>query len=210
MNFELNSSVLLPDQHIREQLKTKTVGIAGCGGLGSNCAVALARVGVGKLILADFDVIETSNLNRQYFFGSQVGMPKVMALAENIKKIDEGIVIDAHHLYLSAENIPILFQDCDVIVEAFDTAEMKQMIIETVLEMMPGKKLVCGVGLAGWGDNDIIKMRAHDYLYICGDLENEVTELFPPLAPRVGIVAHMEANQVLEILLGKMKTWKSF
>jgi len=202
--------VLLPDQHIRDQIKTKTVGIAGCGGLGSNCAVALARVGVGKLILADFDVVETSNLNRQYFFRSQVGMPKVFALADNINRIDEGIQIDTHHLHLSAENIPVIFGDCDVIVEAFDKAEMKQMIVETVLDMMPGKKLVCGVGLAGWGDNDIIKMRAHDNLYICGDLENEVSDVFPPLAPRVGIVAHMEANQVLEILLGNMKKWKSF
>lgn len=208
MNFELNF-VFLPDQHIREQLKSRTVGIAGCGGLGSNCAVALARVGVGKLILADFDVVEISNLNRQYFFRSQVGMPKVLALAENIKSIDEGIEIEAQHLMLSAMNIPGIFRDCDVIVEAFDKAEMKQMIIEAVIERMPGKKLVCGVGLAGWGENGIIKIREHGNLYICGDMENEVSEKFPPLAPRVGIVAHMEANQVLELLLGNMKRWKS-
>jgi sulfur carrier protein ThiS adenylyltransferase len=192
------------DSHIREKLRDKTVGIAGCGGLGSNCAVALARVGVGKLIIADFDKVEITNLNRQYFFFDQVGLPKVKALKDNISRIDPSIQVEMHEIMLDAINIPEIFAGCDVIVEAFDKAEMKQMIIETVTENLPGKKLVCGVGLAGWGDNDIIKMKSLGNVYICGDMMNEVSEVRPPLAPRVGIVASMEANQVLEILLGKM------
>jgi sulfur carrier protein ThiS adenylyltransferase len=194
----------LPDQHIRHILSSKTVGIAGCGGLGSNCAVALARVGVGKLILADFDSVDISNLNRQYFFRDQIGLPKAEALKENIHRIDESVHIETHMVVLDEENIPLLFQDCDVIVEAFDKAEMKQMIIETVMAKMPGTPLVCGVGLAGWGDNAALVMREHGSLYLCGDGELEVSGEYPPLAPRVGIVACMEANQVLEILLGKM------
>lgn len=192
------------DHHIRGKLGTKTVGIAGCGGLGSNCAIALARVGVGKLVIADFDIVELSNLNRQYFFRDQVGLAKVMGLKENIRRIDPEIIVESHHTMLDTDNIPLIFKGCDVIVEAFDKAEMKQMIIETVSEKMPGKYLVCGVGLAGWGRNELIGMKSFDHIYICGDMANEVSEEYPPLAPRVGIVANMEANKVLEILLGEM------
>jgi sulfur carrier protein ThiS adenylyltransferase len=192
------------DHHIRVKLKNKVVGIAGCGGLGSNCAIALARVGVGKLIIADFDRVELSNLNRQYFFADQVGQAKVLALKHNINRIDPGIEVEAHEILINNENIAGIYKECDVVVEAFDKAEMKQMIIEAVIEKMPGQVLVCGVGLAGWGENELIRMKSYDNIYICGDMTHEVSEEFPPLAPRVGIVANMEANQVLEILLGKM------
>jgi sulfur carrier protein ThiS adenylyltransferase len=192
------------DHHIRNILAGKTVGIAGCGGLGSNCAVALARVGVGKLIVADFDKIDPSNLNRQYFFTDQVGKAKVLALKENINRIDVSIEIETHEIVLNEENIPVIFKECDVIVEAFDKAEMKEMIVETVLGKMPDRYLVCGSGLAGWGENDLIRMIVLGKLYIFGDGINEVSDKYPPLAPRVGVVANMQANMVLEILLGKM------
>jgi sulfur carrier protein ThiS adenylyltransferase len=192
------------DNHIRSRLQDKVVGIAGCGGLGSNCAVALARVGVGKLIIADHDKIDLSNLNRQYFFIDQVGKAKVLALKENITRIDPSIKVETHEIQLDEENIPVIFKECDVIVEAFDRADMKQMIVETVLGKMPDRYLVCGSGLAGWGENDLIRMSVSGKLYIIGDGVNEVSDAYPPLAPRVGIVANMQANQVLEILLGKM------
>jgi len=195
---------LLPDQHIRTLLNDRTVGIAGCGGLGSNCAVALARVGIGKLVIADFDRVELSNLNRQYYFSDQVGKPKVAALKEIIYMIDPFIQVQVHETVLNPENIPWIFKDCDVIVEAFDKAEMKQMIIETVTENMVGWPLVCGVGLAGWGHSRELGVKEFHDVYICGDQSREVTPEYPPLAPRVGIVANMQANQVLEILLGKM------
>ena len=105
---------------------------------------------------------------------------------------------------LHEENIPVIFKDCDVIVEAFDKAEMKQMIMETVFDKMPDKYLVCGSGLAGWGDNGSIGVEISGKVYIFGDGIKEVSQDYPPLAPRVGIVANMQANQVLEILLGKM------
>lgn len=185
----------------RDCLKTKTVGIAGCGGLGSNCAVSLSRVGIGKLIIADFDIIDESNLNRQYFFYDQIGREKVLALKENIARINPDVVVEAHVVNLNPALIKELFKNCDVIVEAFDHAEMKQMIIETVLSEMPDKYIVSGVGIAGWGKNDVFKTRQFGKLFICGDFENEVSETEPPLAPRVCIVANMEANKVMELLL---------
>ena len=186
---------------IKEKLKNTTVGIAGCGGLGSNCAVALARVGVGKLIIADFDVIEESNLNRQYFFHKQIGQKKVYGLEENIQLINPTIKIEAYDVKLDSNNIIEIYNDCDVVVEAFDKAEMKHMIIEAVNENLPHTPLVAGLGVAGWGDNNSIHTRQIDNLFICGDEKKEATENHPPLAPRVGIVANMQANIVLEILL---------
>jgi sulfur carrier protein ThiS adenylyltransferase len=194
-----------PDRYIRIGLGDKVVGIAGCGGLGSNCAVALARVGVGRLIVVDFDAIEPSNLNRQYYFRDQVGKNKALALKQIIKRIDSKVIVDAVDARLDGTNIPVIFKDCDVIVEAFDKAEMKQMIIEAVSEELPGRSLVCGVGLAGWGNTTDIKAERYGNIYICGDQVKETSDKFPPLAPRVGMVANMQANVVLEILLGKMK-----
>ena len=189
--------------NIKNKIDKYTVGIAGCGGLGSNCAVALARVGIGKLIIADFDTIELSNLNRQYFFLDQVGQKKCFALKDNIARITRNTVVEAYDIKLSSTEIIDLFHDCDVIVEAFDQKEMKQMIVETVIATSPEKPLVIGSGLAGWGHNNSIKTRKIDNLYICGDESRETSDELPPLAPRVSIVANMQANTVLEILLGK-------
>ncbi|MCX6286387.1 MAG: sulfur carrier protein ThiS adenylyltransferase ThiF [Bacteroidetes bacterium] len=186
---------------IKVKLKTRTVGIAGCGGLGSNCAVALARVGIGTLILTDFDVVSESNLNRQYYFLSQVGEPKAPALKRVIHQINPSVSVIAYEIKLDPEHILRYFKDCDVIVEAFDEAGQKEMLIETVLSAFPEKPLVVGVGMAGWGMNDCIHYRHAGNLHICGDEVTEISENVPPLAPRVGMVANMQANVVLEILL---------
>ncbi|MCK4637846.1 MAG: sulfur carrier protein ThiS adenylyltransferase ThiF [Bacteroidales bacterium] len=192
-------------EQINKILQTKTIGIAGCGGLGSNCAVALARVGAGKLIIADFDEVEKNNLNRQYYFFDQIGEKKVIALKDNIKKINPEVNVRAYDIKLNPESLIKIFSSCDIIVEAFDLAEMKQMIIETVLSKMPGKTIISGLGVAGWGGNDSIKTRQVGDLYICGDEKTETSENMPPLAPKVGIVANMQANLVLEIILSRRK-----
>ena len=187
---------------IYKRLSNKTVGIAGCGGLGSNCAVALARAGVGNLIIADFDTVSPENLNRQYFFTDQTGMKKVFALRENIRRANPATKVQAYDLKLDPSNIPVIFKSCQVIIEAFDLAVMKQMIAETVLSRMDDKYLIMGSGVAGFGCNNLIRTTAPDEkIFICGDQENETSPAMPPLAPRVGVVAHMQANQALEILL---------
>jgi len=111
--------------------------------------------------------------------------------------------VETHDIKLDADSVVSLFSECDAIVEAFDLAEMKKMVIETVMSEMPEKPIVTGLGMAGWGDSNSIRFRKEGNLYICGDEKSEVSEENPPLAPRVGIVANMQANVVLEILLGK-------
>jgi len=186
---------------IIRELKNYTVGIAGAGGLGSNCAVALARSGIGKLIIADFDIVSESNLNRQYYFYDQIGQIKVFALKDNIERINPNVQVEIHNIKINGGNVTDVFTNCDVIVEAFDNAEEKRMLIETVLTKFPDKAIVTGLGMAGFGDNNSLRSRQIDKLYICGDEETEVSDENPPLAPRVGIVANMQANIVLEILL---------
>jgi sulfur carrier protein ThiS adenylyltransferase len=193
---------------IRDHLAQFRVGIAGAGGLGSNCAVALARSGIGTIVVSDFDVIEPANLNRQYYFTSQVGMQKSIALKENISRINPDITVIAHIEKLDSNNITEIFAACDVVVEAFDRDDMKQMLIETVLSKMPGTPVVIGSGLAGWGNNEAIRYRkADDTIYICGDETTSVGEDMPPMAPRVGMVANMQANTVVEILMKKTRDY---
>lgn len=191
MNFE----------QIKKILSEKTVGIAGAGGLGSNCAVALARVGIGNLVICDFDIVSESNLNRQFYFYRQIGQKKAFSIEENIQLVNPRVKVTALDIQLDRQNIQQIFHKCDVIVEAFDLAEMKEMFLETILEKLPDIPVVTGLGMAGWGDSNSLKVKKIGNLYICGDEQSEIAEDLPPLAPRVGIVANMQANTVLEVIL---------
>jgi len=196
--------MLMTFSDIKTHLSRCRVGIAGAGGLGSNCAAALARCGVGTLVIADFDIIEASNLNRQYYFTNQVGKLKTEALKENIRKINPDVAVINYQKILDNQNITEIFSGCDVIVEAFDMADMKLMLIETVQLKMAGTPVVAASGLAGWGKTEMIRCRKiDDTLYICGDESSEISEELPPMAPRVGMVANMQANIVVEILMKK-------
>jgi sulfur carrier protein ThiS adenylyltransferase len=187
---------------INTHLSKFRVGIAGAGGLGSNCAVALARSGIGTLVIADFDVIEKPNLNRQYYFTNQIGSMKTIALKDNISKINSDVDVIIHQKKLDRLNIPEIFSGCNIIVEALDSSEMKEMLIETVQTKMPGIPVVVGSGMAGWGKtNDIRFRKIDDTLFVCGDEYSEVSDSLPPIAPRVGIVANMQANIVVELLM---------
>ncbi len=182
-------------------LQRATVGIAGAGGLGSNAAVALARAGVGRLILADFDVIEPSNLNRQQYFADQIGMPKVEALRENLVRMNPFSSYETHQAMLDAENIPAIYADVDIMVEAFDKVEMKVMLVETWVKHFPAKPLIVGSGIAGYGDNNGCRTEQFfGNVYVCGDMKSD-SGLIPPLAPKVALVAAMQANLALELLL---------
>jgi sulfur carrier protein ThiS adenylyltransferase len=194
----------LKSSDIRKHLSRFRVGIAGAGGLGSNCAVALARSGVGTIVICDFDVVEPANLDRQYYFTSQVGTLKTIALKENIARINPDIVVLAYTEKLSSVNIPVIYRGCDIIVEAFDRDNMKEMIVETVQSEMPGVPLIVGSGVAGWGKSGSIRCRKiDDSLYVCGDESTEVSEEHPLMAPRVGIVANLQADTVIELLMKK-------
>lgn len=191
---------------IHEKIKNSTVGIAGLGGLGSTVAVALTRVGIGKLILADFDIVEPSNLNRQQYFYDQIGMPKVCAICEILLKINPYLKIEIHNEKIDHNNVERIFKEADVIVEAFDKAEEKAMLINAVSEKLPEKYIVVASGVAGYGDSNEIKtVRFSSKIFIIGDQKTEARPGVGLMAPRVGIAAHHQANMVLRIILGEEK-----
>ena len=191
---------------IHQKIKASVVGIAGLGGLGSAIAIALARVGVGKLILVDFDVVEPSNLNRQQYYVHQIGMPKVEALQKNIAMINPYVKIETFLEKLDRNNMERIFKEAEVVVEAFDRAEEKAMLINAVSEKMPDKYIVAASGVAGYGDNNEIKtVGFSSKIFIIGDQKTAAQPGIGLMAPRVGIAAHHQANTVLRILLGEEK-----
>lgn len=189
---------------IHQRIKKSVVGIAGLGGLGSSIAIALARVGVGRLILVDFDVVEPSNLNRQQYFVHQIGMPKAEALRKNIAAINPYVKVQTYSERLDRNNGERIFREAEVVVEAFDRAEEKAMLINIVSEKMPDKYIVAASGVAGYGDSNEIKtIRFSSKIFIVGDQKTAAEPGVGLMAPRVGIAAHHQANTVLRILLGE-------
>jgi sulfur carrier protein ThiS adenylyltransferase len=189
---------------IHARIKQATVAVAGVGGLGSAVAVALARLGIGKLILADFDVVEPSNLNRQQYFVDQIGLPKVDAMCINLQRINPYVDVEPHQIRLTPENIPTLFKDADVLVEAFDRADQKAMLVESFGKHFPDRPVVMASGLAGhMPSNTVVTKKIGKSLVIVGDLVTAAQPGTGLMAPRVGVAAHHQANAVLRLILGE-------
>ena len=188
-------------EELQQAFSSATVAVCGLGGLGSNIAIALARSGVGRLILIDFDRVDITNLHRQQYKASQIGMYKTDALAENLREINPYIELEAHTERITEENAVTLISDADVICEAFDDAECKAMLTNIVLFEMPDKYLVAASGMAGMGvTNSIRTRRITSRFYLCGDETSEVSDGIGLVAPRVALCAAHQAHTVLRIL----------
>ena len=187
-----------------DKLTSVRVGIAGAGGLGSNCAALLVRSGFRRLRVFDFDKVEPSNLNRQFYFLDQVGRPKVEALVDNLKRINPDLQLEYSTKAITAENVATAFADCDIVIEALDKAEAKKLLAEAY--MNSGKLYISASGLAGWGDSDDIRVnQIHDRFFLVGDLRSEAGKDLPPFAPRVNVAAAKEADVALSWVLGDMQ-----
>lgn len=185
---------------INTKLAAVTVGIAGLGGLGSTVASALARAGIGRLILVDFDIVEPSNLNRQHYFARQVGQKKVDACIENLKLINPTLNLVGHHQKLTPDNLLDIFDQANIISECFDKADQKQMIVETILAKTD-KPIVSASGLAGYGrSNSIQTERISDRFILVGDNETCITKTPYLTAARVWIAASHQANAIIEMI----------
>lgn len=182
------------------KLQGVRIGIAGAGGLGSNCAFNLVRSGFKNFKIVDFDVVEYSNLDRQFYFLDQIGVPKVEALRQNLLRINPGLELEMLQQKISEDNVEVCFSDCDVVVEAFDKVMYKRLIVEKYFKS--GKLLVSASGLAGWGKSDDITVReVHSKFYLIGDNTSEVTADMPPISPRVNVAAAKQADVILDWVL---------
>ncbi|TCO77478.1 sulfur carrier protein ThiS adenylyltransferase ThiF [Marinisporobacter balticus] len=187
---------------VHERVKKACVGIAGLGGLGSNVAISLARIGIGKLLLVDFDVVEPSNLNRQQYFIKHIGMKKTEALADVLKNINPFVEVERKDLYLDESNIEDCFKEADIVVEAFDDPKCKANLVNTLLSKFPEKYIVAASGMAGYFSNNTIQTkRKLDKFYLVGDDTSEAALGCGLMAPRVAIAANHQANTVLRIIL---------
>ena len=181
-----------------------TVAICGLGGLGSNIANALTRAGIGKLILIDFDKVDITNLNRQQYKMSQLGRLKTECCLENLRDISPYTEIEIHTVKLTEENIPELLGEADIICEAFDKADQKAMLVNTVLETFPDNYMLSGTGMAGFGSANTIQSRkVFGRFYLCGDEKSDVNDGIGLVASRVMVCAAHEAHMVLRILSGE-------
>lgn len=194
----------LCDRHgaaLQARFSAATIAVCGLGGLGSNIAVALARTGIGRLILIDFDRVDITNLHRQQYKAAQVGQYKTEALAENLREIAPYAELVTHSLRLDEHNAAELLRNADVICEAFDHAEEKAMLTNAVLETMPDKYLVAASGMAGLGSANHIKTRrVTKHFYLCGDEVSDVADGIGLVSPRVMLCAAHQAHTVLRIL----------
>ncbi len=202
MNFENPKAVSLNKENFLNA--SVSVAVCGLGGLGSNVAVMLARAGVGKLHLMDFDKVEMSNLNRQYFAMEHVGMLKADALKEIIAGIAPNCHVIAQSIKITEENIKELLKNDYIICEAFDEANQKAMLVNSVLTDFPDKYLVSASGMAGTGSsNDIKTRRVADRFFLCGDEVSDMDDNPLMISSRVMLCAAHEANMIIRILAGK-------
>lgn len=194
----------LADRHgaeLQKKFSAASVAVCGLGGLGSNIAVALARAGVGRLHLIDFDRVDITNLNRQQYAAYQIGKYKTDALKYNLLQIAPYCEITVHATRIAENNISSLLKDEDIICEAFDRAEEKAMLVNGVMEIFPDKYIISGSGMAGLGSGNTIKTRrVTSRFYICGDEVSACGDGLGLISSRVMICAAHQANTVLRIL----------
>ena len=188
-------------EELQQAFSSATVAVCGLGGLGSNIAISLARAGIGKLILCDFDRVDITNLHRQQYKASQIGMYKTEALAENLREINPYIEFEAQTECITEDNAVKFLQGADIICEALDDAECKAMLTNTVLSEMPDKYLVAASGMAGMETANSIKTRRiTSRFYLSGDETSEVSDDISLVAPRVALCAAHQAHTVLRII----------
>lgn len=191
-------------KELQDKLSAVSVAVCGLGGLGSAVAIALARTGIGRLHLIDFDRVDLTNLNRQQYALCNLNRPKPSALKEEILRFAPFCNIDTDFVRLTEENIPELLANEEYIAECFDDAEEKAMLTNCVLTEFPEKYLVGASGMAGYGkSNEIETRKITSRYYLCGDGISEITGNYGLMAPRVMICAAHQANKIIELIAGK-------
>lgn len=168
------------------------IGIAGVGGIGSNVALNLVRSGVARLTIVDFDRVEPSNLNRQFYFADQIGMRKVEALSANLRRIAPDLAIEALAQRIDPGNCGQLFADCDLIVEGLDRQADKKMLFETFAE---SRIVVSACGIAGT-DLAAIRTRRLGNGCIAGDFTTDCAQA-PLFSHKVTTVANYMSEFIL-------------
>ena len=202
-NWLARTRLLLGDEAVNS-LRHSRVAVLGLGGVGGAAAEAICRSGVGAMLLADYDKVDITNLNRQHYTMKDLGVPKTLALVEQLEAINPYLNYETYTERVIPANVKRLFSECDVIVEAFDKPDQKAMLIENVLTQLPDKPLVSGSGMAGYGSANLIRTeKRFGHLYLCGDGKSDVADGLGLMAPRVAVCSAHEGTMVLRLLIGE-------
>ena len=181
---------------INEAVKDFTVAVLGCGGLGSQVAWILARLGVGKLILYDFDVVEASNLNRQNYSVSDIGKKKAQATAERIKDWLPHVCVEARDEFVDAEVLEGIEAEADIVVEAYDGVQSKIEAFDFFQDH--DTPYVCTTGVAG--PEGALGRKDFGHIHMVGDFNGE--DRRDCYLPKVMTIAAMECQVVFELMIG--------
>lgn len=196
--MESGLELYLKENELNAIRKAK-VGIAGCGGLGSNTAHALVRLGFRNFHLIDYDIVEPSNLNRQFFFYKQLGETKCNALKDNLLQINPNLNIKTSSIKINSSNIHTLFDEYEIVVEGFDKPQYKKILLE---ELSASKKIISASGLGNyWNTDAIVTHELGENLTIIGDLTSDVESGVSPLSPGVFTSSAKQAGAVLKMVL---------
>lgn len=190
-------------EEVQKKISSAVVAIAGLGGLGSNVALDLARIGIGKMILIDFDEVDLTNINRQAYFIEHIGQKKVNAMVDLIRRVNPFIELESFSCRVSRDNALDLLSDADIVVEAFDNPQSKAAIAEAIL-IEGSKPIVTASGMAGFlSSNTIRTRRIRKNFYVCGDGVTDINMVNGLMAPRVHIASSHQSNMVLRLILGQ-------
>ncbi len=188
---------------VYEKITNASVAVCGLGGLGSNIAVSLARCGVGRMLLIDYDRVDLSNINRQQYSLEHIGLYKTDAIRRIIESINPYLDIEYKNIKLTAENAVNILSGFKIVCEAFDNAEEKATLVNTLLEKT-NAIVIAGSGMAGYSTaNSIRTKKVFDRLYICGDRSSELSDTNFLAAPRVAVCANHQANMALRLILDR-------
>jgi sulfur carrier protein ThiS adenylyltransferase len=190
---------------LQQKFSEASAAVCGLGGLGSNVAISLARAGVGTLLLIDFDRVDISNLHRQQYSVSQLGICKTDAMQQILAEIAPYCNVKTHTIKLAEDNLSLI-AECDIVCECFDNAECKAMLVNGIAERYPEKYIIAASGMSGLHTGNTIQTKKRGKrLYLCGDGTSDVADDGTLFAPRVMLCAAHQANTVLRIIAGKFE-----
>jgi thiamine biosynthesis protein thiF len=187
------------DPRVNEKLKNAKVSILGCGGLGSNIAMTLARSGIGELYLYDFDKVEYSNLNRQNYTIDELGGDKAELTKKKIETTLPYVKCHSKNIYLTTETMDTIVDKTDIFIEAFDNKESKTMLFDYFIGR-DDKYLITGSGVSGLGELSDIKIKKIENVTMIGDFNSNPDEGL--YLAYVSLIANLEALSAIKFIQG--------
>ncbi len=199
-----NRNILIDEisEEGQKKLLSSKVLIAGAGGLGSTIIANLAAVGVGHIGIVDSDIVEISNLNRQYIHKfTNIGKSKVDSAKEWIGEFNPDIEVISYNLRLEESNCKNIIKDYDLIIDAFDSYESKFLLNKIAVDS--AKVLIHG-GVTEFSGQVMTVIPNSTACLAClfPDYDNSAYVTKGVLSPAVSAIASLEAFEAVKILLG--------